>query len=368
MRTKLAVLMLALSLFLMLLRLQLLAMLLVLILLAYLYKPLFQFAYEKIYGLLMPRIYVGRSLLVSELIGEKKVSVCLELVNPRHGVLDLEPIQFYGQSKYLIDGLIVDPDVEYSFIYVKTGGKLKAYLKISLRGENSSQLRDRIKNICGQIRNHLKLLGIGSSVARYPEELLKVVRARSYRKHLLPLMPACLLGLLASYVLLKLASLYLFLLLVHGYITYRKLGRAFAVEKSVLVLQKNESMYGNPTALDVAQRARWVYNLLNSLVDSTLVLTIRRASEDFSSSIERESYRVYELGTALDKLSILTRAERLFTAAERRAKRKENYYKVNVVVLSSSHDDIKRVRATLGSMGLRMGRPYLVSAALYPLY
>jgi len=337
--------------------------------LASLFPLLLLFTYERLYGVPLPSRTRGGLALVEDLGRRKKITVFLKVVDVRHGFFDLSPIQLYGRARYLLDGSMLDPESELYIIYTNLPrGALNAYIALGITIENFEDARKKIKQIILTLKKHLVGCGVICSYAKpYEISVGKFFEKTktSYNLVILTTIGLVILMLSSSSLVVRVICAYGTVLLTSCLILKRSLGPSFKVKGVTLTLVSNEALYSNPSTLDLLQRSRWINSILYRLnEDFLLVIKVKIAPPHVSDLLERESYRAYELGTALDKLSIVSRASRLYTIVERRFRRRESLYEVNVVALCKSKDDAFKLSRSLGAIGLKLRKPLLLTPVL----
>ena len=143
-----------------------------------------------------------------------------------------------------------------------------------------------------------------------------------------------------------------------------KVGDKIVFDGEILELYKNEVIETIPTVGEIYRRSKWIYNMLNTLQNFFLILEIKKAPEEASQSIEKKSFRRYELATALDKLSILSSAEKMYTTVQRRLNKRENFYYTRLVVFANSKNERDSIKSVFYSLGFKMKKPLYFSPIL----
>lgn len=130
-------------------------------------------------------------------------------------------------------------------------------------------------------------------------------------------------------------------------------------EKGIKIygLNKSTVTYTYPTLREVFTRARVIYSIVSTV--EMLAIRLRPAPWEIASSIDFQAYRVYEIGTALDKLSMLHESQKYFFAARRRWERGEPVFLASGLLLASNE-----TRELLERMGLHFGPDLLALKTL----
>ncbi|MEZ0345487.1 MAG: hypothetical protein ABWK01_02965 [Infirmifilum sp.] len=119
-------------------------------------------------------------------------------------------------------------------------------------------------------------------------------------------------------------------------------------------LEKGAKIYGlknttvtfaYPTLSEIFTRARVFYATARSI--DLLAFKIKPATWEASLRLDSHAYKVYELGTALDKLSMLHESQKYFFASRRRWERREPVFLASGLLLAR-----KETRELLERMGI----------------
>ncbi|RLF06999.1 MAG: hypothetical protein DRJ64_03910 [Thermoprotei archaeon] len=320
---------------------------------------------ERLLGMpLLPSKNIG-CIQVTRIGKRTKYSAYIEIKDSRHNILDFSPIQFYGHSKLFIDGLLVDPEITSYLIYTKRRDKLSAYVKISYITGKSDNVFSKIKAAYEYVIKHLEGFGLVCRIVE-PLDFNEIYYldndSDNQKIRIFFMLSGMILLVLSLYI--KFSLNYYDIIVVQAWLLYILLlkdyqssERRVRLKTKILELYKNEVIQTVPSLNDIFRRSRWIYNLINNLDDFVLILEIKSAPEEISELIEKNSYRKYEIATALDKLSLLSSAERMYTTTKRRLNRRENYYKIRLFILVKSKYDMEKFKKILSSIGFKMRRP-----------
>lgn len=306
------------------------------------------------FGLFVPEVYVvfryffsggfpiedlecRRSYCYRSVGREGVVYAGLEVEDCRHGCYDFSEEQFWGHASLLLDtGFVGDVD----YLVVNSFGRY--YIVLAGEGRDPQETASRVVESLRGLEDALK--SIGCSWRRLSgDEVLKVLRpgflekgeAKWYKG--LVLVP---LGFLAlkfwPLVPLVVGGILAWIDRADGYVLRDQKLRVYGLEEFT-------SIYTFPTYREMLGKARVVFQLSDKVY---LALRVRPAPPEVGAKLDTLAYRKYELGTALDKLSILHSSEKLFTAARRRWERREKVYEVSGILVGREND--KRVLENLG--------------------
>lgn len=332
------------------------------VLLVYLYPKIYLYIKERLYGL--PNYYSEKIGKIQKTTYGKQIkySLYIRIKDSHHNILDYSPIQFYGHSKLFIDGIIIDPNIRYYLIYLKDNSRLSAYIKISYITRKIDDSFSKLKTIYEYLVHHLESFGIVNEISD-PIVYKYLIKEKSLDKKYLFLLIIPILfsfyiffvKLTVSYV--NIIALYISLIDLPLIRDYFKNNEKTMFKGEILELYKNEVIQTVPTVNEIYRRSRWIYNILNSLKDFLIILEIRSASEEIPQIIESKSYRKYELATALDKLSILSSAEKMYTISQRRLNKRENFYNIRLIVFTKTKYEKDNIKKVLFSIGFKMKKP-----------
>lgn len=333
----------------------LLASLVVVVGIALIYPEAVLLLYENIFGFPPLEVRVKRGYYVIGSGKKRRVTAIIRVLDVQHGLYDLNPIQFWGQSKFILEGLVIDPDAYYDIVF----SKREYFIRVSIEESNPKQALIRLSSIVNNLLRHLKSYGIK---ARYLEnvsislEFVKTNPKWSIFSSLAILAVSLIkIGLKSLYSLILGLALLSMLFII--YLDYQRVKTCLSLKKEILVLSNNESFYTSPGYSELLNRARWLNSLVNS-TDAVFILRLKPVEQSIADNLDLQAYRAYELGTALDKLSLLARSERIYRASERRWKRREQIYSIQLLILCDGRE-AKRIERSLNQLGLRINKPLI---------
>ena len=299
-------------------------------------------------GFSLPILECRSSYCYSNNDGSGRIYVGVEIMDCRHGCYDLDEEQFWGKSSFLLDtGFIGNAD----YIVINSLGHY--YVVLACEGRDPDETASCAAESLRSLEDSLK--SVGCSWRRLSgKDILKTLRPSFLKKSGTKRRRAMVLALMAFIASKFWPLLPLVAVSILAWLD-KNVGYILNDEKlEVYGLNEFTSLYTYPTYSELLGKARVIFQVSNKIY---LVLRIRLAPPEIGAKLDTLAYRKYELGTALDKLSILHSSEKLFTAARRRWERRERVYLVEGALVAREED--KRV---LESIGLRLGRTYSLEA------
>jgi len=269
--------------------------------------------------------------------GVGRVYAGVEVLDCRHGAYDFSEEQFWGHASLLFDtGFVSDVD----YLVVNSFGRY--FVVVVGEGKSPEEVAGRVVEALRGLEDALK--SVGCSWRRLSGEEVRGVMRPEFLER----------GEAEWYRALVLAPLALFAikfwpllpLLASGVLAWLDRAEGYVVRDGklrVYGLSEFTSLYTFPTYRELLGKARVVFQTSDKVY---LALRIRPAPPEVGARLDALAYKKYELGTALDKLSILHSSEKLFTAARRRWERREKVYLVEGVLFAREND--KRVLENLG--------------------
>jgi len=297
----------------------------------------------------------------------------LEFTDIHYGVSDLDVKSFISRARAVLEGIMFDPNANYTFIVKRRNGMTRVFLQVLVRDVDRNALKPRMQSLLRGIGKHLKTYGIESRIARIEdvEDLLKVRKIEKSRRLLVVLGLAILgvlIGLRLRLIILMsaptgLPDLYLLFLFASllPLVLYKS---GYRVSSPTRVLLSNESVYTIPTPYDVYNSSRWLHSILNTSGDFTLILKLRPAPQVVIDAVESKAYKLYEWGQAFDKLKTITRSKRYYAVAERRFKSRERLYVGKLILSSPDKALLDQLSEVMQQLSMRMGTTFLRSSYL----
>jgi len=279
-----------------------------------------------------------------------KYGTFIEITDVEHGSFDaVDEREFCLKSKLLLDGMIVDPDAEYALIYVKRNGILRVFLQVVVEGVDPQLLKTRVARILYILTRHLDAMGVRYSGPLVPD--LPWISPASRK-------PWCIIPILAPAVKFifnppefSLPDSTIVLLFLTGLYSLLSSYKGYRVEGRVVLVVENSSLYSTPSYMETLQKSQWFSRIMGVLDNFMLVARIKLAPPSLGETLEKRAFRLYERATAFDKLSLMAKAERLYTAARRRMLGRESTYLAKIVAIFESKSDSKTFSKMLEDLG-----------------
>jgi len=262
--------------------------------------------------------------------GEYCVFSGVKVLDCRHGCYDLSEKEFFSLSTTFFHVGLVGGDLEYLVVIWNQ----QYYIVVKTCGKSPRELKRMLERHLRKVEEALSLTGCSWEHVD-GRDLKKVLRpsclapSRTCPLRLAVVVLALLpLGLRAPSLLpVSLVGLAA-LLLSRG-------GRGYTAASGLYTyaLISIDSFYSLASLSDILSRAKIVYSLCAR--DMYLALRIRPAAPEEEQAIDTEAYRSYEVGTALEKLSLIHRSTKFFSAARRRWERREALYTVSGLLVAT---------------------------------
>ncbi|AKG38912.1 hypothetical protein MA03_06150 [Infirmifilum uzonense] len=266
-----------------------------------------------------------------------------QVLDCRHGCYDLNEKDFWLSSLSFFSTAFTAGG-EYIFITVK--GEMFIVLKVC--EYEGKRIKDELKSMREAFLRGFELLGCSYRVLAgselkgllRPPELIEV-KTNPVRQ-LLTLISTILVSGLFPPLVVILALEILALSSGKG-IVYKVSIQNGGLK--VWGLKKATVTYTYPSLREIYTRARVVYSIVSTI--PFMAMRLKPAPWEIAASLDSHAYRVYEMGTALDKLSMLHESQKYFFASRRRWERREPVFLVNGLLIAP-----KEIRDTMERMGL----------------
>lgn len=269
----------------------------------------------------------------------------IEVIDCRHGCYDLSDKEFFNLSTTLFHGGFAAPSVDYIIVVYQR----RFFVIIRSCAHSSEEVRT---NLCSALRSLEETLSVVGCSWRRLEgvQLYRLLRPETLRQTRRSVLFKA--GVLAAASLPLAARLYSFAPIFLAAVLAAARGhsaRGYAARPPLRVstIESVNSFYSFPSSRDILSRSRTLYSLLPN--DAYVAIRVEPASVEEEQAIDTEAYRSYEVGTALDKLSLIHRSSKFFAAARRRWERREALYRLSGVVISD-----ERSKRLLVRVGLRL--------------
>jgi hypothetical protein len=283
-----------------------------------------------------------------ETTGREYCAFCgVKVTDCRHGCYDLSEKEFFSLSTTFFHVGLVGGDAEYLLITWNQ----QYYVVIRACGKDPYELRRTLKKHLRRVEEALSLTGC-SWERMNGQSLRRVLRPSC----LVPSGKSPLRLAVAGLVLLPLVLRAPFLLpvglagLAALLLSQGRGGYTAASGLHVYTLVSIDSFYSLASLSDILSRAKIVYS--SCAKDLYLALRVRPAAPEEEQAIDTEAYRSYEVGTALEKLSLIHRSTKFFAAARRRWERREALYTVSGLLVATQSQQKILERIGLRFIGL----------------
>lgn len=317
------------------------------------YKVLLQALYG---GCPLPRLRCLRNVCYSE-SEETCVYLGFRVTDCKHGCYDLDAKEYWGRSLVFFSTALT---TESEYILIVTEGSLFLVSKSCDRDANA--LLERAARAREALLRGFGLIGCEARQLN-SDELQRLLRP-GFLEVVLPNRVRMALAILAviTMVILYVPLLPILLLLMLA-LTRNALGKKSEIHRvklegyTVYALRNSTVTFTYPSIREVYARGRVFYTLVPAI--KLLALRLRPAPWDIAATLDSNAYRIYEFGTALDKLSLLHKSQKYFFASRRRWERREPVFLASGLLVARED-----VRETLEKLGLHFTRDLLALKAL----
>jgi|GEM_PF-821898 len=289
----------------------------------------------------------------------------LEFKDVHYGVSDLDAKTFIGRARAILEGIMFDPNANYTFIIKRRNGRTRVFLQVIVKDVEKRNLKPRMQSLLTSILKHLRSHGVEAELVEV-EEVGEIVKFKKRGVHGQLLIITMVVGLLVligfrinlilhrGYPVTLFDAVFLYALASVLPVAFTRKPH-YKIASPLKVLLSNESVYTIPSPYDVYNASRWVHQIFNTSGDFTLTLKLRPAPRAVIDAIESKAYKLYEWGQAFDKLKTITRSKRYYTIAERRFKSKERLYVGKAILLSPEKEVLEQLSEVMQQLNMRFG-------------
>ncbi|RLE87224.1 MAG: hypothetical protein DRJ49_06730, partial [Thermoprotei archaeon] len=234
----------------------------------------------------------------------------LEFTDVHYGVSDLDVKSFIGRARAVLEGIMFDPNANYTFIVKRRNGRTRVFLQVLVRDVDRNALKPRMQALLGSILKHLRTHGIEARITSVDEaksiRIRKTPKSRRALSITLAIIVLILLFLRLRIIIgqnivagdtgqsMAISDLWLCYLLASLLPIAFSTGSYYKVVSPHRVLLSNEAIYTTPSPYDVYNASRWVHQIFNTSGDFTLILKLRPAPHPVLDAIESKAYKLYE--------------------------------------------------------------------------
>lgn len=264
----------------------------------------------------------------------------------RHGCYDLSEKEFFNLSTTFFHVGMVAAETDYLVVVWNQ----QYYVVVKACGREPRELREVLERHLERVAEALSL--VGCSWERLDgRSLRKVLRPPCITPSTAGLSRLAAAGLALSPLVLRAPSLLPLSLagLAAILLSWGRGGYTAASGFQAYALTSVDSFYSLTSLSDILARARIVYSACAR--DAYLAVRVKPATPEEEQAIDTEAYRSYEVGTALEKLSLIHRSSKFFAAARRRWERREALYLVSGLLIA-----VPDHRKVLERVGLRFAK------------
>jgi len=295
-------------------------------------KPISDYLSEYTYGVefKFPKIdeEEGQGIYIIELgKGRYKVGTALKILEVNYGVHDMDEASFLGLSKEVIDGIIVDYDVDYKMIYIKNGNDIRYYIQVGIDGEDLSTLRNRLLYTVRNIKRVLENAGVRCAIAS-AEDLKYPINIKPSKPKRILQFSLLVIGLLLMYkgffpdfihlgLILDIFIIGLIFLIIS--LSIRRRNRKYMIEDGIVTVKEDLGSYRAVDPTEIYNNARNLHNMLNkSPYDVVLAISIKPVTSGEYEKIVSKHYTRLKWGEALGRYEWLDESRKVKGLIERK--------------------------------------------------
>lgn len=263
---------------------------------------------------------------------ETCIYIGFELFDVRHNVNDLSEKRFWFYTQSFINTIITGNNTY--FVVVDRG---RYFIVTRMCTNRFDALPEKIKSEVYRLKRSFERHGLsfrpmgGSEVYRILRpDFIEKAKRNKFREIFLAILGSIL--FFKTPVLFPVSSALLLASFpgnLHGY------RRKNSTE--LYTLDSIQSFYSYPSIFDIFSRAQLIYSISDKIF---LLLRLTPGPLHVEHEIDSKAYRDYELGTALDKLSVIHSSAKFFAASRRRWERRESLYLVSGL-LAATQNEVK---------------------------
>lgn len=338
------------------------------------WKDILLWLYSFKYGIPYPHVTGRGNIAHLDLGFLSKYSIVYEVVTARHTVEDLTAEDLWRITKFYMAGIPLSEDIAITHVALKDGQDYRYYIKIDVFTDDPARA-ESLSSTISSFKKVVENSGLGIEPVDYDRYLDSVLShvGLGERGIARGLVIDASLAFLTAYLLISggyIVLLFLLPLLPLDIATtvLRSIAgnhRHVVVAKPFYSLGKNLSMEYVVDEDIVYHNARSMYTFVSTTKSLLLACSLKRLPAYTKERLGKRAYSLYELGTALDKLSLLAKSKFLYEVLDKRLRRGENIYEAALRYTASNTEALSSI---LDAAGLVTGPARDGGWSLYTLF
>jgi len=331
---------------------------------------------EYVYGVEfnMPRIDSSNSeaLYIQELgEGKCKVGTALKVLEVNYNVFDMDEITFLNIGKEVFDGVVIDYDVDYKFIYVKQGQDINYYIQIAVEGSDISTIKMRLLDSLHQIKRVLENAGMRVVVAdeddlKYPIKI-EEMKPRYGLPTLLFMFGLFLMyksifpDLIHIHPSFNILSVFGLVFIILSMLSLKRKGKYKLLDKVIITENDLTTTREKPDPTEYWRNAQNLHNALNkSPYNYVMILSVSPVSSGEFEKMKSKYYLKSKWAIALGREEWMDESTKMKMLLDRKDRGEEMIYKYNIRIFTSP-ESAGIIKSRLDSIGHVAKMPYTVS-------
>lgn len=295
----------------------------------------------------------------------RKLSIIYLISFTKYSIEDMDPLEFWGRIRLFFNNIIFDKNFLFHIFLIRRNNKNHYFIKFDfITQTNFREDLNKIITAVSTLLNIYNSIGIKAypvDYQQFEEEIynfiqIKTVESKNFIFFII-------INALYLFFIIFLKNLYvkniMFSFLLLSIVTLmlraklKNISHVRAKTAPHFMLKKNYSLYNLLSPQDIYEVSENVYRLLNSHNNILLHLVVRRESIATREEIGKKAFRLYDLGTALDKLSLIAESKMLYEIVDKRLRKGEQLFSLGLEIISDKNV-AKNILSLMDSIGLHL--------------
>ncbi len=313
------------------------------------WKDILLWLYSHKYGVPYPRILQKGNIALIDAGFLAKYSIIYAVKTVKHTVEDLTADDLWRVIKFYLSGIPILHFLRITHLAIKNGSMYKYYIKVDLYVEDGEDWKLPLSTI-SSFKKIIENSGIRiepKNYERYLQDIFSHIAIDKSRVNVGIVFDIAIIVIIMILLMIKIYTFILYITPIFAINIFTIILRItknsykhVKVKTPIYVLKKNLSLEYVVDEEAVYQAARGMYTYMSTAKGFLIACTLKRLPSYTKESLGKRAYSLYELGTALDKLSLLAKSKFLYEVLDKRLRRGENMYETTLRFTAAEPEEL----------------------------
>ncbi len=294
----------------------------------------------------------------------KKLSIVYLINFTKYSIEDMNPLEFWGRIRLFFNNIIFDKNFLFHIFLIRNKNKNYYFIKFDFIIETDfRQNLNKIISAISTLLNIFKSIGIDIypiNYSQFEEKIHSFIQIRNINLNIsmLFIIITFIINLIFITIIndlyvktIIISFLFLSIITLILRMKLKDICHVRTKMDSYFILKKNYSLYNLLSPQDIYEISENIYRLLNSHDNILLHIVVKRESVVSREEIGKKAFRLYDLGTALDKLSLIAESKMLYEIVDKRLRKGEQLFSLGFEILCNKNI-AKNILSLMDSIGL----------------